>query len=138
MLNRWQGIGNLGRDPEARTTQSGLTVCSFSLAVNERQKKGEEWVDHTEWVNVVAMGKLAENVVKFCQKGKQVYVEGRLSTRKWQDKAGQDRWTTEVVASDVKFLGGAKREEPAPGRGSSRPQSVDGPADVPLDDEIPF
>lgn len=129
MLNRWQGIGNLGRDPDARTTQSGLTVCNFSLAVNERQKKGEEWVDHTEWVSVVAMGKLAENVVKFCQKGKQVYVEGRLQTRKWQDKAGQDRWTTEVVASEVKFLGGAKREEPR----AELPA-----ADVAADEEIPF
>ena len=88
MINKAILIGNLGRDPEAKPTQNS-TVCSFSIATNERRKDRDgNWGDHTEWHNIVCWGKTAENVAKYCQKGKQVYVEGRIQTRKWQDKEG--------------------------------------------------
>ena len=99
-------IGNLGKDPEARNTNGGSAVCNFSLATSERVKDRDgNWSDRTEWHNVVCFGKTAENVAKYCKKGKSVYIEGKLQTRKWQDKDGRDRWTTEVVAFDVRFLG---------------------------------
>lgn len=105
-------VGNLGRDPELRTTQSGTAVANLSLATTERRKDRDgTWTDHTEWHRVTCFGKTAENVDRYCQKGKQLYVEGRLSTRKWQDKDGADRWTTEVVADVVRFLGGGQRDD---------------------------
>ena len=106
MINKTIHIGNLGRDPEVRTTNSGSSVCNFSIACNERRKDRDgNWTDHTEWINVVTFGKTAENVGRFLTKGRQVYVEGRLQTRKWQDRDGNDRWSTEVVAEKVQFLG---------------------------------
>lgn len=106
MVNKVILIGNLGQDPEARQTQSGTAVTNIRLATNERRKIDGEWADHTEWHSVVCFGKTAENVAKYCQRGKQIYIMGRIQTRKWQDKEGNDRYSTEVVADDVKFLGG--------------------------------
>ncbi len=99
-------IGNLGKDPELRYSQGGTAVANFSLATTERQKKEGEWVDHTEWHNIVVFGKTAENCSNYLSKGSSCYVEGRIQTRKWQDKSGNDRWTTEIVAFNVQFLGG--------------------------------
>jgi len=100
-------IGNLGADPEMRTTQSGTNVANLRLATSERRKDREgNWSDHTEWHRVVVFGRTAENVGRFCKKGKQIFIEGRLTTREWQDKDGQRRWTTEVIADDVRFLSG--------------------------------
>lgn len=115
-LNRVQLIGNLGKDPELRQTSGGTAVCSFSVACNDKYKdKDGDWKERVEWVNVVTWAQLAELVDRYCKKGKQVYVEGRLSTRKWTDKTGTDRYTTEVVADKVLFLGSGggdnKREE---------------------------
>lgn len=104
-LNKVTLIGNLGKDPEVRFTQGGMAVCSFSLAVTERRKEGDTWGDHTEWFNIVSFGKTAENIGKFLKKGRQTFVEGRLQTKKWQDREGKDRYTTEVVANQVLFLG---------------------------------
>lgn len=102
-------VGNLGRDPEVRTTQSGMTIANLSLATAERQKGADgEWADHTEWHRVVVFGRTAENVAKFCQKGKQLFVEGKLRTRKWTDKDGAEKYSTEIVADVVHFLGGGK------------------------------
>jgi single-strand DNA-binding protein len=98
-------IGNLGRDPEVRFTQGGSAVCNLSVAVGERVKKGEAWEDHTEWFRVVAFGKTAENAGQFLQKGRQVYVEGRLRQREYE-KDGAKQRSTEVVADVVRFLGG--------------------------------
>ena len=107
MVNKVILIGNLGADPETR--QAGETlVCMMRLATTGREKIKGEWVDATEWHHVVCFGRTAENVAKYCKKGKQVYVEGRIKTRKWQDKEGKDRWTTEVIADEVRFLGGAE------------------------------
>jgi len=105
-LNKIMLIGNLGKDPEIRVTASGQTVANFSLATKEQFKnKSGEREERTEWHNIVVWGKLAEIARDYLHKGKQVYIEGRLQTRKWQDKNGQDRYTTEVVAELMQMLG---------------------------------
>lgn len=104
-VNKWIGVGNLGRDPEVRFTQGGSAVCNLSIAVGERVKKGETWEEHTEWVRVVCFGKTAENAGQFLQKGRQVYVEGKLRQREYE-KDGQKQRSTEVVADVLQFLGG--------------------------------
>jgi single-strand DNA-binding protein len=107
-LNKVTVIGNLGRDPEVRYTQSGTAVCNLRIGVTERRKEGDNWTDHTEWFSVVCFGKTAENATRFLKKGRQVYVEGRLQTRSWTDKEGQTRYTTEIIANQLLFLGGGK------------------------------
>ena len=98
-------IGNLGQKPEVRSSGSGLSIARLRIATSDRRKGADgQWADATEWHSVVVFGNQAENCAKFLDKGRQVYVEGRLQTRKWQDKDGNDRRTTEVVASDVRFL----------------------------------
>ncbi len=99
-------VGNLGADPEGKELGSGSWVANLRLATAERKKEGGEWVDHTEWHRVTCFGKTAENVLEYCSKGKQLYIEGSIRTNKWQDKQGNDRYTTEVIAQNVKFLGG--------------------------------
>lgn len=115
MKNHVSLIGRLGGAPEVRQTQTGTTVCNFSLATTERRKKGEQWEEHTEWHKIVCFGNTAQAVQKYCGKGKQVAVEGRLSTRKWQDKDGIDRWTTEILGDEILFLADAqsRREDDA-------------------------
>lgn len=139
MVNKVILIGNLGQDPELRSTPGGQSVANLRLATTERRKDRDgNYVEHTEWHSLVAWGKDAENVHKFCRKGKQLYVEGRIQTRKWQDKDGADRYSTEIVADVVRFLGGKedgeRRSEPA--RDTSRaPNRGVAQAD---DDEVPF
>lgn len=113
-------VGNLGKDPEVRYVQSGNAVCTLRLAVTERRKDGDGWKDHTEWMDVVTFGKTAENAGQYLQKGRQIYVEGRLQTRQYKDKEGNERYRTEVVANQVLFLGGGGGER---GAGGPRPQS---------------
>lgn len=119
MINKVILVGNLGADPEMRTTGSGMAVCTLRIATTTR-KKGQDgtWTDSTEWHGVVCFGRTAENAGQYLRKGRQVYVEGRLQTRKWQTKEGQDRWTTEVVCNELKFLGG--REGGGGGGGGGR------------------
>jgi len=102
-------IGNLGGDPENRTTQSGSAVASFSVATSEtiRDKSGGPSRTQTEWHRLVAFGRTAEIVCQYLKKGSQVYIEGSLRTRKWQDKGGVDRWSTEILVKEVELLGGA-------------------------------
>lgn len=100
-------IGNLGKDPELRITTNGQTVASFSLATSEKFKgKTGEMEEHTEWHNITLWGKLAEIAGEYLSKGKTIYVEGRLQTRKWQDKEGNDRYTTEIVGEKLQMLSG--------------------------------
>ncbi len=107
MINKVILVGNLGADPEMRTTGSGMAVCNLRIATTTRKKNQDgTWADSTEWHSVVCFGRTAENAGQYLRKGRQVYVEGRLQTRKWQDKEGKDRWSTEVVCNDLKFLGG--------------------------------
>ena len=98
-------VGRLGVDPDLRKTGSGTSVVNMRMATTDRRKEGEEWVDHTEWHNVTVWGRSAENVAKFCSKGKEIYVEGRIQTRKYTDKTGNERFSTEIVADNVRFLG---------------------------------
>lgn len=99
-------LGNLGKDPEMRFTAQQLAICSFPLATGDRRKDASgKWVDHTEWHNVRVFGRTAENCANYLKKGRQVYIEGRIQTRKWQDKEGKDRYTTEIIANTVQFVG---------------------------------
>ncbi len=151
-LNKAMLIGNLGAKPEIKYTPSGTAVCELRIATSERynDKNGEK-VEKTEWHRVVVWDKLAENCAKYLDKGRSVYAEGKIQTRKWQDKEGQDRYTTEIVAHDVKFLGGAPGGQQGGGGGESEPRkSGKPPARQPQhsephddfgggsDDDIPF
>lgn len=110
MFNKVTLIGNLGRDPEVRHFEGGSMVAKFSLATNENYRdRNGEWQTKTEWHDIVCWGPLAERVEKNLKKGNLVFVEGKLTTRKWQDKDGNDRYTTEVVSNLVKSL---ERREP--------------------------
>jgi single-strand DNA-binding protein len=101
-------IGNLGRDPELRYNPSGVAFCTISLATTRQWKNREsgERQEETEWHRVVFNDKLAEIVGEYCKKGRPLYVEGRLRTRKWQDKEGKDTYTTEIIADQMQLLGG--------------------------------
>ncbi|MDT9000971.1 single-stranded DNA-binding protein [Paucibacter sp. APW11] len=101
-------IGNLGRDPEVRYTPSGSAVCNISLATtrNWKSREGGERQEETEWHRVVFYDRLAEIAGEYLKKGRPVYVEGRLKTRKWQDKEGKDQYTTEIIADQMQLLGG--------------------------------
>ena len=105
MVNKVILIGNLGRDPELRYTQSGIPVATLNVATSWRRKGQDgQLQEQTEWHRVVAWQKLAELCNEYLSKGSKIYVEGRLQTRKWQDQNGNDRYTTEVVAQEIKFL----------------------------------
>lgn len=138
-------IGRLGRDPEVKFTQSGSAVCNFSMATDESWKdKSGEKQSKTEWHNIVVWGKLAEICGQYLTKGKQVYVSGRIQTREWDDKDGNKRKTTEIVASEMTMLGdkGGKDSEGAAPRTSaaSKPAETDFgiKSDFPDDDSVPF
>lgn len=108
-------IGNLGRDPEVRYTPSGAAVCNLRLATSRNWKNREsgERQEETEWHSVVLYDRLAEIAGEYLKKGRPVYIEGRLKTRKWQDKDGNDRYTTEIVAETMQLLGGMEATESA-------------------------
>ena len=112
-------LGNLGGDPELRYTPSGQAVANFNLATNDRMQRDGNWEDRTEWHRVVVWAKLAERCNEYLKKGSSVYLEGRIQTRKWQDKDGGNRYTTEIVAFTVQFLtragegGGGRPPHPA-------------------------
>lgn len=104
-LNKVMVIGNLGSPPEVRTTQGGNPVANFSVATTEVRGSGEERKEYTEWHRVVVWGQQAETCGKYLTKGRQVYVEGRLQTRRYEDAERVKRYATEIVAHEVKFLG---------------------------------
>lgn len=118
MINKVILIGNLGQDPSFRAFEGGSSVTQISIATNERylDKNSNEWITKTEWHDVVMWRHLAERAEKTLKKGMQVYVEGKLTHRKWQDKEGNDRYKTEVVANTFRILG---RKEDAAGMDSS-------------------
>jgi single-strand DNA-binding protein len=136
-------VGHLGQDPEVRSMPSGSSVANLSLATNEqwRDKNTGEQQERTEWHRLALFGRLAEIAGQYLHKGAQVYVEGRLRTRKWQDRDGHDRYSTEIVVNDMQMLGsrgGASQagpDRPAPPAESREPASR---ADMPFDDDIPF
>ena len=135
-------VGNLGANPEMRFTQGGQAVANLRLATSERwtDRNGQKQ-ETTEWHRVVVFGKQAEIVGQYLTKGRQVYIEGRIQTRQWQDQQGQKRFTTEVVAQRVQMLGGRPGERPVEDMGATVPADDPGmPADFGggPDDDIPF
>jgi len=103
-------LGNLGADPEMKYTANGTAVCNLRIATSEAFKGQDgNWQERTEWHRVVVYGKSAENCGQYLSKGRQVYIEGRLQTRSWDDQSGQKRWMTEIVAREVQFLGGGQQ-----------------------------
>jgi len=145
-------VGNLGRDPETRYMPDGAAIANVSLATTFawNDKQSGEKKEETEWHRIVFRGRLAEIVGEYLKKGSQVYVEGRLRTRKWQDKEGHDRYTTEIVADTMQMLGsragsGEPREPREPREGATAPaEAKAAPAKKPagkfddLEDDIPF
>ena len=125
-LNRCDFIGRLGKDPEIRYTPNGTAVANFSIAVGEKwkDKNTGEQKEKTEWIRVVAFGKLAEICGEYLEKGKQIYLSGKLQTREWDDKEGNKRYTTEIVANQMQMLGGGNRDDESgsSGKTQSRPQ----------------
>jgi len=135
-LNRVMLIGRLGADPETRYTQSGKAVTNIRIATSDKWKDKQtgEKKEKTEWHSIIVFEKLGEIIAEYTRKGSQIYVEGKLQTRKWQDKEGKDRYTTEVIAQSVQLL--TKPEQrPAAQPAQQRPAPVD---DGGFDDNIPF
>lgn len=140
-LNKVQLIGNLGRDPEVRYTPSGSAVCNIMIATTRRwkDKTSGDKQEETEWHRVVFYDRLAEIAGEYLVKGKPVYVEGRLKTRKWTDKDGQDKYTTEIIAEQMQMLG-SKDDAPsrAPAGSRQAPAEKTGTGFDSMDDDIPF
>ena len=141
-LNKAILIGNLGRDPEVRYTPGGLAVANFSMATSETwtNKEGEKET-RTEWHRIVAWGKLGEICGEYLSKGKQIYIEGRIQTREWEDKEGNKRYTTEITASQMLMLGSresAGESRPSPSSDMDSPNLPEPPISKTKDDDIPF
>lgn len=147
-INKVIVVGNLGADPDTRYMPSGGAVTNLSLATSEqwKDKQTGEQKERTEWHKVAMFGRLAEISAEYLRKGSQVYIEGKLRTRKWQDKDGNDRWTTEIIADEMQMLGGRGGGAPMPGGSDGYPEaqqrgSSRAPAQAPdegFDDDIPF
>lgn len=151
-INKVILIGNLGRDPEIRYTTGGAAIANVTIATSEswKDKQTGEQQERTEWHRVVFFARLAEIVGEYLKKGSKIYIEGRLQTRKWQDKSGQDRYTTEIVANEMQMLdsrgGGAgsagdfdQSGPPAAQDSGGRPGNAGGGAPAEdFDDDIPF
>ncbi len=122
-INKVILIGHLGQDPEVRALPSGSSIANLRIATTEswKDKQSGEFKEQTEWHTVVLFGRTAEVAAEYLKKGSQVYIEGRLRTRKWQDKTGNDRYSTEVVGNDMQMLGGRGQGAGAGGGEGSRP-----------------
>lgn len=129
-LNKCMIIGNAGKDAELRYMASGTPQAQFSVAVNNRTKKNDEWVDETEWFSVVLWGATAERVSQFIVKGAPVFVEGRIQTRSWEDDQGQKHFKTELIGNNVQLLSPAPKAEVG-GRMYARGGDID-PDDLPF------
>lgn len=135
-VNRVFLIGHLGKDPEVRYTPSGSAVANFSVATSEEWKKDGQKQERTEWHNIVAWRRLGEICGEYLHKGSQVYIEGKLQTRAWEDREGKKRYTTEIVAQNMQMLGGARQSREESTSFDDYPDP--GGVDVPDDDSIPF
>jgi single-strand DNA-binding protein len=136
MINKVILVGNVGRDPEMRSTQSGTRLATTSLATNERRRDADgNWTDHTEWHRLVAWGRTAEIFEQYVRKGRQLYIEGVLRTREWEGQDGQKRKTTEIHVREMKLLGG--RQDSGAGAEYDEPGGVAQgfPDDA---DDVPF
>ena len=137
-INKVIIIGNLGQDPETKYMPSGDAVTNISIATSEswKDKQTGEQKERTEWHRVVFFKRLAEIAAEYLRKGSQVYIEGKLRTNKWQDKSGNDRYTTEIVADQMQMLGGRGDGSQGTKRPSDNASTQPGPDD--FDDDIPF
>jgi len=141
-------VGNLGRDAEVTTTATGFPIARFNLATTHRRKdsRSGQWEDRTEWHRIVLLGNQAESLRDYLRKGRQIYVEGRIETRSWDDKDGQKRYMTEIIADRIQLLGspGGDRDRSLAGARASRPaeDTYGAPEpDAPMgqeDDDVPF
>jgi len=136
-------IGNLGKDPELRYTPSGQAVASFPLATSERFKDKEgNWQERTDWHNVVVWGRQGETVKEYLKKGRSAYVEGRIQTRSYEDRDGNKKYVTEIVASRIQFLGGRgegdRATQSAPEADMQAPATISEPLVSEEDDDLPF
>lgn len=135
-------LGRLGQDPEMRYAPSGTAIATFSIATNSRQKSAEgEWVDKTEWHNILAFGKNAEFAGEYLKKGKQVFIDGRLQTSNWEDQQGQKRYKTEILISELQLIGpkGDDDSSAPPQKESSRPNTQqEPPVAAEEEDDLPF
>jgi len=147
-VNKVIVVGNLGKDPETRFLPDGKAVCNFSVATTDKwtDKATNEKKEATEWHRISSFGRLAEICGEYLKKGSQVYIEGKLRTRKWQDKEGQDRYSTEIIADTMQMLGsrsgmgaGEPRETREPSAaGESTPAKKPAGQFQDMDDDIPF
>ena len=161
-LNKWHGIGRIGKDIELKYLANGNAVTTISLACGDdyKDKQGNK-VERTEWIRVTFFGKIAEILGKYCAKGSKIYVEGKFTTKKWQDKNGNNQYTTEIVASEMQMLGNretgnapqspqySNTNAPAPAHRGAAPSRPNAPVVAPytndedpemgcFDDDIPF
>ncbi len=148
-INKVILVGNLGQDPEIRYTPGGLAIANITVATSDswKDKQSGEQQERTEWHRVVFFNRLAEIVGEYLKKGSQVYIEGRLQTRKWQDQSGQDRYSTEIVANEMQMLGSRSQGGAAApadynqSRPASKPSAKSAPPPAQpddFDDDIPF
>lgn len=133
-------VGNLGQDPETRYSPDGKAITNISVATTDKWKdKGSgEMREATEWHRVAFFGRLAEIAGEYLEKGSQVYVEGKITTNKWQDKDGVDRYTTQIVASSLQMLGNQKKQESSPRQPAKQQQKQSANNIAEMDDDIPF
>lgn len=140
-------LGRLGRDPEIRYSSNNTPICNFSLATSERVKKGDSFEEKTEWHRIVVFGNQAENASKFLKKGSQVFIDGKIQSRTYQDKDGNEKTVVEIIANSLSFLdpkdnmGGQPSErtyQQNPKDGEAQPQSGNAPKFDNEDDELPF
>lgn len=140
-VNQVTLIGHLGKDPEVKALPSGVSVCNFSIATSETWKdKSGTKQEKTEWHNITTFDKLADICGKYLHKGSLVYLQGKLQTRKWQDKEGKDRYTTEIICNEMKMLGGkgdGSAHSSAPADSPASPPGAPAAAST-LNDDIPF
>ena len=138
-INKVIILGNLGSEPDARYMPNGNAVTNISVATTDswKDKESQERIEKTEWHRVVFFGRLAEIASEYLKKGSQVYVEGRLQTRKWEDKEGNDRWTTEIVANEMQMLGERVSQSSSDNLSTTKRSSSEFTSDD-FDDDIPF
>lgn len=132
-------LGHVGKDPEIRSTQGGVTIANFSLATSDRRKNAkDEWEDHTEWHSVIAFQRTAEIVRDYVKKGSQLFIEGKIQTRSWEDKStSEKKYRTEIVINELSLLGKPEKEKPA-GAKAAEQYKQDYTDQGITDDDIPF
>lgn len=138
-INKVILVARLGKDPEIRSMPNGKSVANFSVATSRQWKnQNGEKQEETEWSNIITYNKLADIIGKYLRKGSQVYLEGRLQTRRWQDKEGKDRYTTEIICNEMQMLDGKKDGGGSSAAPVNQPTAGGGGGSKDMDEDIPF